>query len=404
MTTHTSLSRGIAAAKAGDRATARRLLTLAVRRDPESVTAWLWLSSVLDTPQGRAFCLRRVLTLDPDNSAAKRGLSALEIALPARALVAQPPPTTSVRPAEGRLPAPGLPAHRPPPAGPLVRQTQFWQIIVGCLAIIAFGLVGTLVYATFSASSAAEEDMLAAVASGQSPSPGGTLRPTFTTTPTKTPTPTDTPTATPTSTPTATPTPTPLPTDTPVPTAVPRQRAQSPAATPTPVPVTQPPPVNQPVPATQPPPVNQPPSATQPPTQPRQLDPRLPQLGVHVAPVAGSPGQPYWRLVEVRWTNEPESAGKHSIYVEVWDGQGNRSVGQPVIVQWAGGSVSLPVEDVPPPDWGVNFPMYNTLGSYSVYVGGAPSDRLVGLGLGTPEAPDFKVHTCFYLTFRLSYR
>jgi hypothetical protein len=386
MTTRTSLGRGIAAAKAGDRATARRLLTQAVRRDPESVTAWLWLSSVLDTPQGRVFCLRRVLALDPDNSAAKRGLSALEIAPPARALVAQPSPITAVRPAEGRLPAPALPPSQSPPAGSLVRQTQFWQVIVGCLAVIALGLVGTLVYATFSASSAAEEDVLAAVVPRQSPSPGGTLRPTYTATPTQTPTPTDTPTATPTSTPTATPTPTPLPTDTPTPTAVPRQRAQSPAATPTPEPVTQPPPAPQPAP------------------QPRQLDPRLPQLGVHVEPVAVNPGQPYWRLVEVRWTDEHESAGKHSIYVEVEDSQGNRSVGQPVIVQWAGGSVSLPVEDVPLPDWGVNFPMYNTLGSYAAYVGGAPSDRLVGLGLGTPEAPDFKVHTCFYLTYRLSYR
>jgi hypothetical protein len=399
MTTRTSLGRGIAAAKAGDKAKARQLLTQAVRRDPGSVTAWVWLSSVLDTPQGRAFCLRRVLALDPDNSAAKRGLAALKIASPARALVAQPSPTTPARPAEGRR---RPPARRTPPKGPLVRQTQFWQAIVGCLAVIALGLVGTLVYATFSAPSAAEEDVLAAVALAQPPSPDGTLRPTFTATPTQTPTPTDTPTPTstptptPTSTPTATPTLTPPPTDTPRPTAVALQIAQPPAATPVPAPVTQSPPADQPPPATQPLPATQP--------QPRQLDSRLPQLGVQIAPAAVSPGQPYWRLVEVRWTNERESAGKHSIYVEVGDGQGNRSVGQPVIVQWAGGSVSLSVKDVPDPDWGVNFPMYNTLGSYAVYVGGAPSDRLVGLGLGTPEAPDFKVHTCFYLTYRLSYR
>jgi hypothetical protein len=142
----------------------------------------------------------------------------------------------------------------------------------------------------------------------------------------------------------------------------------------------------------------------QPTPQPRRLDARLSQLRVRVEPASVSPGQPYWRLVEVRWTDERESAGKHSIYVEVWDSQGSRRLGQPVIVQWAGGTISLPVEDVPAPDWGVNFPMYNTLGSYAVHVGGAPSDRVVGLGLGTPETPDFTVHTCFYLTFRLSYR
>jgi hypothetical protein len=132
---------------------------------------------------------------------------------------------------------------------------------------------------------------------------------------------------------------------------------------------------------------------------PLSWDPRLNLLGVGIEPAPASPGQPYWRLVEARWTDEQESAGKHSIYVEVLDLYGNRVVGQPVVVQWAGGNLVLPVEDRPPPDWGVNFPMYNTLGSYAVSVGGAPSERVVGLGLGTPEAPDFTIHTCFYLTF-----
>jgi hypothetical protein len=45
--------------------------------------------------------------------------------------------------------------------------------------------------------------------------------------------------------------------------------------------------------------------------------------------------------------------------------------------------------------------MYHTLGSYSARVGGGqPSDRVVGMGLGTPEQPDFTIHTCFYLTFK----
>jgi hypothetical protein len=394
MTTHASLTRGITAAKAGDRATARRLLTQAVRRDPESVAAWLWLSSVLDTPQGRAFCLRRVLTLDPDNPAAKRGLSALQTASPARALVTQPSPTTPARPAEGPLPAPGSPIRRTSPSGVLVRQTQFWKVVVGCLAVIALGLIGTLMYAAFSGSSAAEDEVLAAIVPEQSPRPDGTLRPTFTATPNDTSTPVPpgmaarpfTPTETPMPPPLPTDAPTPLQTETPTPTPKSRPRQQSPTVAPTPTPLTQPPPVIQPTP------------------QPRRLDARLPQLRVHVEPASVNPGQPYWRLVEVRWTDERESAGKHSIYVEVWDSQGSRSVGQPVVVQWAGGNVILPVEDVPAPDWGVNFPMYNTLGSYAVHVGGAPSDRIVGLGLGTPETPNFTVHTSFYLTFCLTYR
>jgi hypothetical protein len=87
----------------------------------------------------------------------------------------------------------------------------------------------------------------------------------------------------------------------------------------------------------------------------------------------------------------------------VEDIHGNRVVNQPVIVHWVGHSVILPVEDRPFPDWGVNFPMYATLGSYAVSVGGAPSDRVVGLGLGTASAPDFTIHTTFYLTFRWVY-
>ena len=137
---------------------------------------------------------------------------------------------------------------------------------------------------------------------------------------------------------------------------------------------------------------------------PRNMDPRLPSLGVRVEPVFVDAGKLYYRLVEARWGNERESGGKHSIYVEVLDVRGNRIVGRPVVVQWAGGSIVLPVEDLPPPDWGVNFPMYNTLGSYAVSVGGAPSDRIVGLGLGTAEAPNFTIHTTFYLTFRQAFR
>jgi hypothetical protein len=127
-------------------------------------------------------------------------------------------------------------------------------------------------------------------------------------------------------------------------------------------------------------------------------------LGVRVEPVGIREGQTFWRLVDARWADEKESAGKHSIYIEVLDLQGRRAVGQTVVVQWADGSVALPVVDRPAPDWGVDFGMYNCLGSYSVTIGGAPSDRVVGLGLGTPQTPNFTVHTSFYLVFRRAIR
>jgi hypothetical protein len=395
------LDRGIAAAKAGDRGAARRLLTRAVRRDPGSESAWLWLSSVFDTPQSRAFCLQRVIALNPDNQVARRALAALEAAasepaespasLPEEPAVAAGPAAEPPSAALEELAIASVPSsvalveptvsdqatRRWVAVGSLVRRPRFWQVVVACLAIVALGLVGVLAYAAFNGPGPAEEDALAAAIALPTPWPRGTLRPTFTTTPTKTPTPTDTPTPTPTPTPTFTPTPTDSPTPTLTPTSTPRARRQSATATPRPAPT------------------------ARPTLAPRALDGRLAELGVRVEPAFTGAGQSYWRLVEARWSNEKESAGKHSIYVNALDADGKRTVGQPVIVQWSNGNVVLPTRDLPPPDWSMNFGMYNVLGSYAVSVGGAPSDRIVGLGLGTAEQPAFTIHTCFYLTFQL---
>jgi tetratricopeptide (TPR) repeat protein len=66
---------GIAAVKAGDKEQARVLLMRAVELDETSVTAWLWLSGVVETLADREVCLENVLTLDPDHAAAARGLA-----------------------------------------------------------------------------------------------------------------------------------------------------------------------------------------------------------------------------------------------------------------------------------------------------------------------------------------
>jgi hypothetical protein len=385
------LEQGIAAARAGDKGTARRLLTRAVRRAPESEAAWLWLSSVLDTPQGRAFCLRRVLDINPENVPALKGLAALEAELatlppepeplPEPEIPPQPEPPPEPEPLPQPVAEPPVPAtvpqevpRQPSRWGDLTHHPRFWPVFVACLAVVALGLVGTLAYAALGGSGGDEQDALAMDVPSPTPWPRGTLRPTFTATATNTPSPT--PTSTP--TPTFTPTFTPVPSETPAPTATPTRRPQRRSPTATPVPPT-----------------------PRPALPPRSLDPRLAQLGVRVEPAFAGPGQRYWRLVEARWTDERESAGKHSIYVNALGLNGNPALGQPVIIQWAGGREILTVDAVPGSDWGANFPMYNTLGSYSVAIDGASSDRIVGLGLGTAEMPDFTVHTGFYLTFQL---
>jgi hypothetical protein len=180
------------------------------------------------------------------------------------------------------------------------------------------------------------------------------------------------------------PTDTPQPTPTPLPPTVtprPRQASDAAAATPTPVP-----------------------TAVERPQPPRVLDPRLKALSVGVEPAGVHPGQSYWRLVEARWANESEAGGGHSIFVNVVDEGGNRLLKQPIEIRWESGSLTVMTEDKPINEYAANFPMYNTLGSYSVSVAGLPSDIAVGLGLGSIEQPDFKVHTCFYLTFQRTTR
>ncbi len=177
----------------------------------------------------------------------------------------------------------------------------------------------------------------------------------------------------------APPTDTPLPpTDTPVPVRPPlTNRAASLAANP---------------PAT--------PTPSENPQPPRELDPRLSALGVVIAPADVKPGQKYWRLVKARWQNEQEAGSDHTIYIDVLDENGNRLIGEVVEIRWEGGFVPIVTENKPPNEYPANFPMYNCLGSYAVRVAGLPSDIVQGLGLGTPEQPNFKIHTNFFLTFQ----
>jgi len=78
MSSDSYLDRGIAAVNAGDRGSARRFLCRALQEDAENEAAYLWLSAALDSPQARAFCLQRVLEINPANQAARRGLDALQ--------------------------------------------------------------------------------------------------------------------------------------------------------------------------------------------------------------------------------------------------------------------------------------------------------------------------------------
>ena len=71
------LRRGVAAARAGERAKAHQLLVNVLRADEENELAWLWLSGVVETAAEQRICLENVLTLNPENQWAQRGLQKL---------------------------------------------------------------------------------------------------------------------------------------------------------------------------------------------------------------------------------------------------------------------------------------------------------------------------------------
>ena len=112
-----------------------------------------------------------------------------------------------------------------------------------------------------------------------------------------------------------------------------------------------------------------------------------------------SPGQTYFRLIRAEWLNVQQSQGRHHIYVEVLNETGNRMVGQQVLVE-NGGLFDIYVQLDKP----ANFAMYGVLCSYSAWVTELPSDKVLGMRLGTPEEPGMPHHTCFDLTFQRTTR
>ena len=55
------LHQGIAAARGGQRDTARSILQNVVRMDPRNEIGWMWLSSVASDDSERLFCLKKLL-------------------------------------------------------------------------------------------------------------------------------------------------------------------------------------------------------------------------------------------------------------------------------------------------------------------------------------------------------
>ncbi|HKY84462.1 MAG TPA: tetratricopeptide repeat protein [Anaerolineales bacterium] len=74
LASQSSLTEAIAAARAGDRARARELLSKLLRADSANPEYWIWMSSVVESGREKVYCLESALKLDPSNRSALRGL------------------------------------------------------------------------------------------------------------------------------------------------------------------------------------------------------------------------------------------------------------------------------------------------------------------------------------------
>ena len=78
------MKRGIEACKSGRDAEARDLLRQVIRQDDVNEKAWLWLSDAVQTDREREECLQHVLSINPSNAIARRGLDILNERKPTR--------------------------------------------------------------------------------------------------------------------------------------------------------------------------------------------------------------------------------------------------------------------------------------------------------------------------------
>lgn len=99
-----TLNAAITAIRAGETKRGRALLAQVLRANPSCEIAWLWMATVVETPQQKRECLERALAINPHNSIARRELESPGGAAPPVASVQMP------RTSDPAADAPSLPA------------------------------------------------------------------------------------------------------------------------------------------------------------------------------------------------------------------------------------------------------------------------------------------------------
>ncbi len=134
------MRRGVLAARAGQRARARRIFSAVLHRKPSHHEAWLELAAVLDDPEEAATHLAYALALQPGNRRARRALKTLRKSSGDR----PPPPVT------GPPPLPRLRGLAPQPLVPVTVPRGQRRAPGGWLAVVLVPLVLVLLLAFWS--------------------------------------------------------------------------------------------------------------------------------------------------------------------------------------------------------------------------------------------------------------
>lgn len=66
----------------GNLAEGSRILSQVLNKNPENATAWLWMSACVADNEKKVYCLQKVISLEPANQAARKGLMAMGITPP----------------------------------------------------------------------------------------------------------------------------------------------------------------------------------------------------------------------------------------------------------------------------------------------------------------------------------
>jgi hypothetical protein len=148
-----TLNQAIADLRAGNKARARHLLENILAADRRNEQAWLWMSGVVTTDAERIICLDNVLTLNPYNASARKGLEQLGRTPPGLPIA----PLISLRmPAHGPAPRRAFDVPAPDAAGvavapprPQVADYRLYITLVIVLSLVLVCMVISIVVAVF---------------------------------------------------------------------------------------------------------------------------------------------------------------------------------------------------------------------------------------------------------------